>query len=117
MKTLTIVLNRGSYISEFSDIALNIGLKALEKGHNVNLYLYIDGVWVPHLNQIPKEFPNAQEKLEQLIEAGANVKICARCAEARGVTSDTVIEGLPFVGLYDLIDWIKESDKVISITG
>ncbi len=44
-KTLTILLNRGPYESEYADLAVNFALKAKEKGHNDNLYLNCDGDW------------------------------------------------------------------------
>ncbi|MFQ6137026.1 MAG: DsrE/DsrF/TusD sulfur relay family protein [Candidatus Hydrothermarchaeales archaeon] len=114
-KTLTILLNRGPYESEYADLAVNFALKAKEKGHNVNLYLYCDGVWVPHVKE-PKSFPNVGERLRQALKRGVNVKICARCAEAREVIKGDIIEGIPLVGLFDFIDWLKESNKVITFS-
>ncbi|MFQ6050971.1 MAG: sulfurtransferase TusA family protein [Candidatus Hydrothermarchaeota archaeon] len=116
-KTLTVVLNRGPYISEYTDVALNLALKAREKGYNVNLYLYIDGVWAPHKKQNPKNFPNIEEHFKKMIEKGVNIKVCARCAEARGLTQDVIVGDLPLVGLYDLIYWLKESHQSISFPG
>ncbi len=114
-KTLTILLNRGPYESEYADLAVNFALKAKEKGHNVNLYLYCDGVWTSHVKG-EKDFPNVGERLRKALKEGVNVKICARCAEARDVVKGDIIEGIPLVGLFDFTDWLEESDKVITFT-
>ncbi len=116
-KTLTIVLNRGPFISEYADMAVNLALGARKKGYNVNLYLYLDGVWVAHVRR-DKDFANVGEHLRSAMRKGVNVKSCARCAdEARDITEDDQIEGIPLVGIYTLIDWLKESDKVVTFTG
>ena len=116
-KTLTIVLNRGPYISEYADMAVELAISAKKKGYNVNLYLYLDGVWVPHVKR-DKDFSNVGERLGWALKKGVNVKSCARCAdEARDITEDDMIEGIPLVGIYTLIDWLKNSDKVVTFTG
>ena len=115
-KTLTILLNRGPYISEYADLALKVALKAREKGHNVNLYLYVDGPWVAHI-KAQKPYSNAGQLLRQALEKGVQVKICNRCAEARDVTAGDAIEGIPLVGLFDFTEWLRESDKVLTFTG
>jgi len=112
-KTLTILLNRGPYISESADLALRMAIRAREKGHNVNLYLYVDGVWAPHLkSDLPHE--NVGKLLREALEKGVDVKSCARCAEARDATD--IIEGIPLVGLFDLMHWVQASDKVVTFT-
>ena len=113
-KTLTILLNRGPYISESADLALKIALKAREKGHEVNLYLYVDGVWAPHI-KTEQPHDDVGQLLREALDRGVNVKSCARCAEARDATD--IIEGIPLVGLFDLMHWVKASDKVLTFTG
>jgi tRNA 2-thiouridine synthesizing protein D len=116
-KTLTIVLNRGPFISEYADMAVELAIAAKKKGHNVNLYLYLDGVWVPHVKR-DKDFSNVGDRLRWAIKKGVNVKSCARCAdEARDITPEDIIDGVPLVGIYSLVDWLKESDKVVTFTG
>ncbi len=115
-KTLTILLNRGPFVSEYADLAVKLALKARHKGHNVNLYLYVDGVWAPHI-RFEKPYSNVGQMLREALAKGVNVKICNRCAEARDVVAGDVIEGIPLVGLFDFIDWIGESDKVVTFTG
>jgi len=115
-KTLTILLNRGPYVSEYADLATRLAIKARDKGHNVNLYLYVDGVWAPHV-KAEKPHANVGQRLREALEKGVHVKICNRCAEARDVVAGDVIDGIPLVGLFDFVDWVQESDKVVTFTG
>ncbi len=115
-KTLTILLNRGPFVSEYADLAVKLALKAREMGYDVNLYCYVDGVWAPHV-KAEKPYDNVGALLREGLKKGVNVKICARCADARDVVEGDIIEGIPLVGLFDFIDWMKESDKVVTFTG
>jgi len=115
-KTLTILLNRGPFVSEYADLALRLALKAREKGYDVNLYLYVDGVWVPHVKE-DKPYPNPGEKLRRALEKGVRVKVCNRCAEARDVVAGDIVGDIPLVGLFEFTEWLRESDKVLTFTG
>ena len=115
-KTLTILLNRGPFISECADLALKVAIKAREKGHQVNLYLYVDGVWAPHI-KAQKPFANVGQQLREAMKLGVNVKICNRCAEARDMPAEDVIEDIPMVGLFDFTEWLRQSDRVLTFTG
>lgn len=116
MATLTILLNRGPLISEYAELALKLAGRAADKGHRVNLYCYIDGVWAPHV-KADKGYENEGRLLREALAKGVQVKICARCAEARDVTAEDTVPGIPQVGLFDFITWLKESDKVLTFTG
>jgi len=126
-KTLTILLLTGPYTSQYADIACHIAEKALEQGHRVNLFLYMDGVHIPKKGQVTKNFPNILEHLKKLIGRGLKVKSCVRCASARGYVeggenieaeafpTSQYIEGAAITEIYDFPRWMKESDKVISL--
>ena len=115
-KTLTILLNRGPFVSEYADLAVKLAIKAREKGHKVNLYLYVDGVWAPHV-KAAKPYANVGARLREAMQKGVHVKACNRCAEARDIVAGDVIEGIPLVGLFDFTEWMRESDKVLTFTG
>lgn len=116
VETLTILLMRGPFISDSADLAVNIALEARKKGYDVNLWLYLDGVWVPHI-KTEKDYSNVGEWLRWAIKKGVNVKACERCANARDVIPDDIIDGIPIVAAYDLISFLNESDRVITFTG
>jgi len=115
-KTLTILLLRGPFISEYADLATNMALKARRKGYKVNMFLYLDGAWLPHVKTF-KDYSNAGEWLRWAIKKGVNVKACHRCSSARDLTEDDIMEGVEIAGLYSFLDMLAESDRVLTFTG
>jgi len=55
LKTLTIVLTDGPYISEYAEIAYKLAENAL-KHYKVNIFMYLDGVHIPKRGQNPSVF-------------------------------------------------------------
>lgn len=115
-KVLTIVLTKGPYVSEAADIALKTALKAKRKGYQVNVFLYLDGTWVSNLTS-DKSFNNPGDWLKRVIRKKIDVKMCERCSEARDLEEGTIIEGSKISGTYHLIDFLKNSDKVLTFGG
>ena len=121
MKTLTIILTDGPYISEYAEIAYKIAKEAL-KGSQVNIFLYLDAVHIPKAGQKPSLFGNAGSLFQELAEKGAVVRACVRCAAARGYLAkeDGICseyhQGIKITSLYDLAEMLKKSDKVIALS-
>ena len=127
MKTLTIILTDGPYISEYAEIAYNIASEALKCSRaniRVNIFLYLDAVAIPRLGQKPSLFADAGRRFQELAERGATVRACARCAGARGYLAredgegscPDYHEGIKITSLYDLAEMLKESDRVIALS-
>ncbi|WP_414469936.1 DsrE/DsrF/TusD sulfur relay family protein [Methanobacterium sp. ACI-7] len=117
-KTLTLILTEGPYRSQHADIAYKIASSALKNNYNVNMFLYMDATHIPRKGQNPHSFPNVLEKIRKLVKNGADIRACVRCATARGYACDAkfpYIKGITITSVYDIPDWIKESDKVISL--
>ena len=87
MKSLTIVLSDGPYISEYAEIAFKLAESAL-KQYQVNIFLYLDAVHIPKKGQTPSFFTSAGELFTGLAEKGAVIRACARCAAARGYLAE-----------------------------
>jgi tRNA 2-thiouridine synthesizing protein D len=125
LKTLTIILTDGPYISEYAEIACKLAENAL-KHYHVNIFLYLDAVHIPKKGQNPSFFANAGELFSGLAEKGALIIACARCAAARGyVPEEEIIEetncrdyfpGIRITSLYELSEMLSKSDKVISLS-
>jgi tRNA 2-thiouridine synthesizing protein D len=118
LKTLTILLTDGPYISEYAEMAYKIANAAL-KDYNVNIFLYMDALHIPKLGQSPQQFPNAGKLFQNLADRGAKIRACPRCGMARGYNPENnkdYPESIKITSLYDLEKMIAESDKVISIT-
>lgn len=71
MKTLTIVLTDGPYISEYAEIAYKLADAAL-KQYQVNIFLYLDAVHIPKKGQNPSFFTNAGKLFSVLAERSCN---------------------------------------------
>ncbi len=121
MKTLTIVLTDGPYISEYAEIAQKIASEALKISH-VNIFLYLDAVHLARKGQEPSLFANSGKRFQELAERGAVIRACARCSAARGYHADKegicpdFVRGIKISSLYDLAGMIKESDRVIALS-
>ncbi|KKG12559.1 DsrE/DsrF/TusD sulfur relay family protein [Methanosarcina sp. 2.H.A.1B.4] len=124
MKTLTIVLTDGPYISEYAEIACKLAENALER-YQVNIFLYLDAVHIPKKGQIPSFFTSAGELFTGLAEKGAVIRACARCAAARGYIAEEetakgsnckdYFPGIKITSLYELSEMLSKSDRVISL--
>lgn len=116
-KIMTIILTEGPYRSQYADIAYNMAKSALKMGYGVNMFLYMDATHIPKKEQNPHSFPNVAHEFRKLIAMGADVRVCVRCATARGhsCTEKPYIKGVKITNVYDIPEWVKESDKVISL--
>jgi len=120
LKTLTIILTGGPYISEDAQMVFRIADAALKR-YQVNIFLYLDAVHIPHLGQNPAFFADEGELFKELAERGAVIRACSRCAAARGYiakedgSSQDYHDGIKISSLYDLPKMISGSDGVISL--
>lgn len=133
MKTLTIVLTDGPYISEYAEIAYNLAEAAVRQ-YKVNIFLYLDAVHIPKKGQDPSFFTNAGQLFSGLTEKGVIIRACARCAAARGYLPEEEKEekdeeeilqesncrdyfpGIRITSLYELSEMLSKSDRVISLS-
>ena len=115
-KVLTILLIKGPYVSEAADIAFKTAIKAKRKGYKVNIFLYLDGTWNTHLTG-DKNFNNPGDWLKRVIRKKIEVKACERCSSARDLVKDKIIDGVEISGSSKLIDFLMESDKVLTFGG
>lgn len=115
-KTLTVILTRGPYISDYADVAINMALQAKKMGYKVNVFLYLDGVWNAHIKK-EKEYNNPGEWLRWCIKKGVDVAACHRCSDARELEDTNIIDGVEIGGVYRLLEFLKESDRVLTFMG
>jgi tRNA 2-thiouridine synthesizing protein D len=125
LKTLTIVLTDGPYISEYTEIAYKLAEAALHQ-YKVNIFLYLDAVHIPKKGQDPSFFTNAGQLFSELAEKEVVIRACARCAAARGYLPEEEITqgsncrdyfpGIQITSLYELSEMLSKSDRVISLS-
>lgn len=115
METVTLIVNTAPYGTEgpYNAFRLATALRAL--GTKVRVFLMADGILSAKKGQkVPAGYYNTEKMLAELIEKGAEARLCGTCCGARGVTQEEVVEGAQIGGMVDLARWVKESEKVIS---
>jgi tRNA 2-thiouridine synthesizing protein D len=115
-KVLTILLTKGPYTSEASDLALKTALAAKRMGYEVNVFIYLDGAWNTHITD-EKDFNNPGEWLRSVVKRGINIGVCERCSGARDLKEENMVDGVPITGSYYFIDMLMKSDKVMTFGG
>ncbi|HMK53583.1 MAG TPA: DsrE family protein [Methanobacteriaceae archaeon] len=118
-KVLTIILTEGPYRSQHADIAYELAQSALDMGYGVQMFLYMDATHIPKKEQNPQSFPNVANKFRKLVESGADIRACIRCATARGhtCTPNPYIKDVRITSVYDIPQWVRDSHQVISLGG
>jgi tRNA 2-thiouridine synthesizing protein D len=118
MKTLTILLTDGPYISQYAEIAYRIAAAAAKK-YRVNIFLYMDALHIPKIGQRPQVVANAGSLFLDLAQKGVTIRGCPRCGSARGYDPEHTQDYpdlIKITSLYDLQAMIAESDRVIALT-
>ncbi|MFB0560352.1 MAG: DsrE/DsrF/TusD sulfur relay family protein [Candidatus Lokiarchaeia archaeon] len=117
--SLLILLYDSPFQHDSADHAYEMAQAAIKKGHKVNIFLMMDGVYNPVTSQNGEPFRmnSVSEKLTKLIDKGVKITACRVCAEVRGVTEEMLPEGVDVGGIYDLADMISESDVLINFIG
>ena len=115
-KKLTIMLVKAPYVSEAADMALKTALGAKRMGYDVSIFLYLDGAWNSHIVE-EKNYNNPGEWIRSVLHRGISVTCCERCANARDLTKENMIDGVRITGSYPFMDLLMDSDKVLSFGG
>jgi tRNA 2-thiouridine synthesizing protein D len=113
---LLIFLCDSPFQHESVDQAYEIAQAALRKGHNVNIYLMMDGVYDPITSQngAPINMRSVSEKFADLMSKGVRITACRVCMEIRGVGEKMLPKGFDVGGTFDLSEMMSESDVVIN---
>jgi sulfur relay (sulfurtransferase) complex TusBCD TusD component (DsrE family) len=116
---LTILLCHSPFHHESVDEAMEIGSAALAKGHEVDLYLMMDGVYCAYTKQSGEPFnvETVHARLTDLMAKGGRVVLCRVCAELRGVSEENTPKGVEMGGLFDLSESVGVSNAVLTFAG
>jgi len=113
---LLIVVNRRPF--DGSDVvwnALRLAQTALDEGLRVQLFLLNDGVDLARQGLVaPEGYFDLGGMLQQLMEAGAAVKLCQTCLTRCGIGHGDLIAGAEVAGMGDLVTCIRESERIVS---
>jgi len=112
-----ILINDAPYGTEKAYNAMRLAM-ALQKDHptvQVNVFLMADAVTCAIPNQnTPQGYYNMERMMRSVISKGGKVKACGTCADARGVRSLQLLEGIEISNMGELAQWTVEADKVFT---
>ena len=115
-KTLLIHLRSGSMMNMDSNLAVKLARAALEKGHNVRIFGYGEGITAIKEGQDPRRFPNVGKELTEIAEKGATVVVCETCCVARGIHRGEEVKGSEIGSLTNALSkFVSEADRMVTI--
>lgn len=118
MQTVLFIIHAPAYGSErmLSALRLATAIAAQEiETVDLRLFMMSDAVTVALPSQPDASTGGGlQQMLSELVEHGAQIKLCRTCAEARGITDLRLIPGVSIGTLPELAEWTLAADKVIS---
>jgi tRNA 2-thiouridine synthesizing protein D len=114
---LGILLTEGPFQTQNHETAAGIAKAALRKGHDVDIFLFLDGVYnvlkthdMPYLENQPKD------RFREVLALGGKIIACGVCVAARGLEGGkNFIAGVEVGGLPQLSEQIDWADRVISL--
>jgi tRNA 2-thiouridine synthesizing protein D len=112
---LGFLITTAPYTFQNMDTALSLMEAALEKGHNCDAFLYMDGVISASSNIKPGQDRSIPDKITKLIEKGVKFSSCGVCANYRGVKSSDYIPGIKLAGIAALGRMLLECDRVVTL--
>jgi tRNA 2-thiouridine synthesizing protein D len=118
MALMTVILGEPPYGRERAYLAMRFVMTAKTEGHDVQLFLFEDAVYLPKKEQeeagADEKLANSRNLITSAIELGATVRICSICAKERQVPPEDLVEGAALGSMQELVKWISESDKVVT---
>ncbi|MGL4714033.1 MAG: DsrE/DsrF/TusD sulfur relay family protein [Shewanella sp.] len=118
MQSILIVAHASPYGTEklFNSLRIALALKDDEQAVDLKLFLMSDAVFGALKHQTTPDLSyNLQQMFEILSAQQVPILLCKTCAQARGVTTDMIIEGAQIGTLQDLTRWTLAADKVMHI--
>ena len=117
MAKIGILLTQSPLQNQHWETASNIAESALDKGHEVQFFLYLDSTYTPNKRQT---FPDLdvmpKDRFATLVEKGAKIIACGICVNARGLDNGRdYIDGVKVGGLPDFAEMTGEVDTLITL--
>jgi tRNA 2-thiouridine synthesizing protein D len=111
---ITFNVQTGPYTFQNIDTVYELAKRALDRGHEVAIFLYVDSVGAMSVNTSTPGDRNIPQRLSELAEKGAFIRGCGACAKYRGYKRDEMVEGTRLAGTAVLGEMIATSDRFIN---
>lgn len=114
---LGILLTEGPFQTQHHQTATEIAKAALEKGHDVEMFLFLDGIYnVISTQAMPYAENQPVDHFKEVLRLGGKIIACGVCVSARGFEGGhDFIEGAEVGGLPQLSEQIDQADRFISL--
>lgn len=119
MAKIGMLLTEGPWQTENYKVFTKLAEAALDKGHEVQAFWYLDGVYNPIKHQ---KFPGTSEEnlpvsgMKRLLQKGAKIIACGICVNGRGLQDGKeFIDGVKVGGLPDFADIMGEVDRLVTL--
>ncbi|MBE0432338.1 DsrE family protein [candidate division WOR-3 bacterium] len=97
------------------DTVYHLARAALQKGHGVNIFLFMDAVIAVNKNIRSPGERSVTEMMQELVARGARIVACGDCAQFRGLRRDILIENTRMTGIATLGEMIEECDRFVTL--
>lgn len=116
MQKILMVLNASPYGSERTLSALRLALALSQNDTPCTLHLFMlsDAVVTALAGQNSGSGASLGDMLQELLAAGADLRICRTCASARGIDQAALIDGVRIGTMPELAALTLAADKVLS---
>ncbi len=112
---LGILLTEGPFQSQRWESAAEIAIAALKKGHGVEIFLFLDGVYNALKTQaMPERETQPVDSFREIVKLGGKITACGVCVAARGLEGGKdFIDGVEIGGLPQLSEIIEQSHRFV----
>ncbi|SDM18938.1 uncharacterized protein involved in oxidation of intracellular sulfur [Oryzisolibacter propanilivorax] len=113
---IVVIIHAAAHGSErcLSGLRVANTLAAREDMASVRVFLMSDATVAALPHQQDGAGNGLQALVEELVAAGATLRLCRTCALARGLADLPLIDGVAIGTLPELGEWIAAADKVIT---
>jgi uncharacterized protein involved in oxidation of intracellular sulfur len=110
-----LILNDPPYGTERSYNGLRLANSlARAEGNTLAVFLMGDAVFCGAAGQsTPNGYYNIERMLKMLVSKGGKIGVCGSCMDARGLKSETLVEGAHRSSMDELTCWTEAADKLI----
>lgn len=116
MATIGFLVTAGPFQFQKWETAVNLADAALDTGHGVRIFFYLDGIYNPNRHQTFPDLPVLpKDRFARLVERGSKLIACGVCVRARGQKGEDYIEGAPVGGLPDFAELLGEVDRLVTL--
>jgi sulfur relay (sulfurtransferase) complex TusBCD TusD component (DsrE family) len=119
MGKILLILGDTPFQSERVTHAIGLAKAALNAGHKVSVFLFMDGVYNMLQTQRGEAFKvtSVSNELSTLARMGARIMCCKLCSELRGLDGSMKPGFVEDTGVGELNDEYVDSDAIISFMG